>query len=132
MSSDTVTTVTNDDNRYQAIQAKLTTLSKALDDKATELESLRVRMRANAKKAEDTAQAVEDADLDPMFVELTHAVAVALGSAAVQVRRLTEDATAGAAHTRLVRRTHARLYGKLDEIRSTRRHRTPKPGFFSY
>lgn len=125
------TPITSEDNRYEAIQAKLAKLAKALDDKTVELEGLRSRMRINAARAEDTTQAVGDADLDPGFVELTGAVAVALGGAAAAVRDLTEHAQEAVALTTRARRTHARLYGQLDEIRSTRREKTPKPGFFA-
>ncbi|MFE1500747.1 conjugal transfer protein TraB, partial [Streptomyces albidoflavus] len=97
MSSDEIK---SDDNGYQDIQAKLTKLSKALDDKAVELEALRRRMQTNAKKAEDTAKAIENGDLDPRFVEMTFAVATALGGEAVQIRQLIEDADASAAHSR--------------------------------
>ncbi|MFD9047808.1 conjugal transfer protein TraB [Streptomyces zaomyceticus] len=122
-------TVTSDDNRYKAIQAKLTGLSKALDDKIADLEGLRIRMRANAMKAQDTAQAIEHADLDVRFVEMTNAVSIALGGAAAAVRVLTEEVCEGAASARQVRRGHEQLYGRLDEIRSNRREKTPKPGF---
>ncbi|SEE61394.1 hypothetical protein [Streptomyces sp. TLI_105] len=129
-SGNTGETVTSDDNSYKAIQAKLTRLSNALDDKAAELEVLQNRMKANAKKAQDTAQAIEHADLDPRFVELTSAVSTALGGAAVHIQRLTEDTVASASHSRVLQRSHARFYGELDEVRSNRREKTPKPGFF--
>ncbi|MFE5596271.1 conjugal transfer protein TraB [Streptomyces sp. NPDC056549] len=123
--------ITSDDNGYEATQAKLDGLSKALDDKAVELEVLLRRMKANARKAQDTAQAIDAADLDPRFVELTSAVSTALGGAAVHIQRLAEDAVAGAAHARVVQNSHAKLYGRLDEIRSGRREKTPKAGFFA-
>ncbi|MFD7961308.1 conjugal transfer protein TraB [Streptomyces zaomyceticus] len=123
--------IKSDDNGYKATQANLDKLSKALDDKGVELEVLLRRMKANAKKAEDTAQAIEAADLDPRFVELTFAVSTALGGAAVHIQRLAEDAVEGAAHSRVVQNSHATLYGQLDEIRSGRREKTPKAGFFT-
>ncbi|MDV9188186.1 conjugal transfer protein TraB [Streptomyces sp. SR27] len=123
------TEIKSDDNGYKDVQAKLTRLTKALDDKAVELEVLRRGMQANAMKAEDTAKAIEDADLDPRFVEATFAVSSALGGAAVQLRHLIEDAAEGASHSRVVQRTHARFYSGLDEVRSNRPEKTPKPGF---
>ncbi|MFB7453490.1 conjugal transfer protein TraB [Streptomyces sp. NPDC056194] len=132
MSSDNTSgTVTSDDNSYKATQAKLDRLSKALDDKAAGLEALQRRMKANAKRAADTAQAIEHADLDPRFVELTSAVSTALGGAAVHIQHLTEDAAASAAHSRVLQRSHARLYGRLDEVRSGRQEKTPRPGFLT-
>ncbi|MER5966887.1 conjugal transfer protein TraB [Streptomyces sp. NPDC002057] len=125
------TEIKSDDNGYKEVQAKLTKLSKALDDKAVDLEVLLRRMKTNAKKAADTAQTIETADLDPRFVELTVAVSTALGGAAVHIQRLAEDAVAGAAQSRVVQDSHARLYGQLDEIRSGRREKTPKAGFFA-
>ncbi|MFE6713992.1 conjugal transfer protein TraB [Streptomyces sp. NPDC057695] len=130
-SDNTSGTVTSDDNSYKATQAKLDRLTKALDDKAVELEALQRRMKDNANRAEDTAKAIENSDLDSRFVELTSAVSTALGGAAVHMRYLTEAAAAGAAHSRGVQRSHARSYGRLDEVRSGRREKTPKPGFFA-
>ncbi|MFF8513237.1 conjugal transfer protein TraB [Streptomyces sp. NPDC015492] len=123
--------IKSDDNSYKDIQAKLNKLSKALDDKAVELEGLQRRMKANATRAADTAQAIENAELDARFVEMTSAVSTALGGAAVQIRHLNEDAAASAAHSRVLQRSHARLYGRLDEIRSGRSEKTPKPGFLA-
>ncbi|MEE1943057.1 conjugal transfer protein TraB [Streptomyces sp. TRM 70361] len=119
------------DNRYKAIQAKLDALGRALDDAGLGLEELVRNVRQNAKRAEDAARDVEGADLDPKFVELTSNVGVALGGAGVQVKKLHDTAqeTADLAHE--TRRNHAKLYGALDDIRSNRRERTPKPGFFT-
>ncbi|MFF8556558.1 conjugal transfer protein TraB [Streptomyces sp. NPDC015501] len=119
------------DNRYKALQAKLSKLGHALDDAALELEGLRRDMRAQASTSEDAARDVENADLDPQFVELTNLVSTALGGAAVEVRtlRVCAQETADLAHE--TRRTHSSFYGGLDEIRSGRREKTPKPGFFN-
>ncbi|MFB7030965.1 MULTISPECIES: conjugal transfer protein TraB [unclassified Streptomyces] len=128
MSSDEIK---SDDNSYKATQSKLKKLTKALDDVAVELEALRRREHTNAQKAGDAAEAIENAHLDPRFVDLTYAVATALGGAAVQVRHLVEDAADGSAHALKVQRSHARLYGRLDEVRSGRSEKTPKPGFLA-
>jgi hypothetical protein len=119
------------DNRYKAVQAKLAALGRALDDAGTDLEALVRSTRANAGRAEDAARDIDHAGLDPKFVELTSNVSVALGGAAVQVRRLQDTAAETADLTHTTRATHSKLYGALDDIRSTRREKTPKPGFFN-
>ncbi|MFC8294324.1 conjugal transfer protein TraB [Streptomyces sp. NPDC057242] len=125
------TEIKSDDNSYKDIQAKLTKLTKALEDKAIELEDLRRGMQGNATRAEDTAKAIENAELDPKFVEATYAVSTALSGTAAQLRHLIEDTAEGASHSQVVQRTHARLYSRLDEVRSARREKTPKPGFLA-
>jgi hypothetical protein len=118
------------DNRYKAVQAKLAALARALDDAGQDLEALVRSTKANAKRAEDAARDIANAGLDPRFVELTSNVSVALGGAAVQVRKLQDTATETADLTHQARATHSKLYGALDDIRSNRREKTPKPGFF--
>ncbi|MEU5255113.1 conjugal transfer protein TraB [Streptomyces longwoodensis] len=122
--------VADDDNRYKAVQAKLLMLSKALDDATLDLVSLWRSMQANAKHTDGVATDIENADLDAKYVALTHNVATALDGAAREVKTLSETAqeTTDLAHES--RRTHATLYGALDDIRSSRREKTPKPGFF--
>jgi hypothetical protein len=119
------------DNRYKAVQAKLDRLGKAMDDATLELVSLRRSMRANATRTEDAARDIENAGLDGKFVEVTNLVAVALGGAAVEVRKLHDTAQETADLTHETKRTHSTLYGALDEIRSNRREKTPRPGFFN-
>ncbi|NJP74141.1 conjugal transfer protein TraB [Streptomyces sp. C1-2] len=119
------------DNRYKAVQAKLDTLGRALDDVGLGLEELMRSIKKNAKRAEDAARDVANADLDPKFVELTSNVAVALGGAGVQVKKLHDTAQETADLTHEAKRTHSKLYGVLDDIRSNRREKTPKPGFFN-
>ncbi|WP_031511053.1 hypothetical protein [Streptomyces megasporus] len=122
---------TDGDNRYQAVQAKLARLGKAMDEATVELEALRRAMRAGADRAEGLAVDIAGAGLDEKFVELTNQVAIALGGAATSARKLHETAgeVSGLAHD--ARRTHTKLYSALDEVRSGRRERTPKPGFFA-
>ncbi|MFE2383182.1 conjugal transfer protein TraB [Streptomyces misionensis] len=119
------------DNRYKAVQAKLDRLGKAMDDAVLELESLRRSMQANASRTEDVARDIANADLDVKFVELTNNVAIALGGAAIHVRKLADTAEETADLTHQTRRTHSKLYGALDDIRSNRREKTPKPAFFN-
>ncbi|MFI1568360.1 conjugal transfer protein TraB [Streptomyces sp. NPDC020490] len=121
----------DDDNRYKAVQAKLKTLAGALDDAGLELEALVRSVKANAQRAQDVARDIGTAGLDAKFVELTGNVSVALGGAAVQVKKLSDTAQETADLTHQTRRTHSKLYGALDDIRSNRREKTPKPGFFN-
>ncbi|MFF6835240.1 conjugal transfer protein TraB [Streptomyces sp. NPDC012438] len=125
------TEIKSDDNSYKDVQAKLTKLTKALEDKAVELEDLRRGMQSNATRTEDVAKAIENAELDPKFVEATYAVSTALSGTAAQLRYLIEDTAEGASHSQVVQRAHAHLYGRLDEVRSGRREKTPKPGFLA-
>ncbi|WP_030978284.1 conjugal transfer protein TraB [Streptomyces sp. NRRL S-1824] len=122
---------TDGDNRYKAVQAKLDRLGKAMDDATLELVSLQRSMRANATRTEDAARDIENAGLDSKFVEVTNLVAVALGGAAVEVRKLHDTAQETADLTHETKRTHSKLYGALDDIRSNRREKTPRPGFFN-
>ncbi|WP_331756456.1 conjugal transfer protein TraB (plasmid) [Streptomyces sp. NBC_01547] len=119
------------DNRYKSVQSKLDKLGKAMDDAGLELEGLRRSMKANAAHTHDVAGDIENADLDAKFVEVTNLVSVALGGAAVEVKRLCDSAQETADLTWETKRTHSRLYGALDDIRSNRREKTPRPGFFN-
>lgn len=123
---------TDGDNRYKTVQHKLKTLSRAMDHAGDELQALLLGMKSNAQRAEDLAVAIANAELDPRFVEMTNQVSLALGGAAVEVRNLHETAqdVSGLAHD--TQRTHQRLYQALDDLRSSRRERTPKPGFFAH
>lgn len=122
--------VADDDNRFKAVQAKLSALGRALDDAGTDLEALVRSTKANASRAQDAARDIASAGLDPRFVELTSSVSVAMGGAAVQVRKLADTAQETADLTHQARGTHSRLYQGLDELRSNRREKTPRPGFF--
>ncbi|MFD9572637.1 conjugal transfer protein TraB [Streptomyces sp. NPDC059982] len=121
----------DDDNRYKAVQAKLLRLGKAMDDATLELEGLRQSMQANATRTEDVSRDIGRADLDVKAVEITNLVAVALGGAAIQARKLHDTAQETCDLTHETRRTHSNLYGALDDIRSNRREKTPRPGFFN-
>ncbi|OLO25505.1 conjugal transfer protein TraB [Streptomyces sp. MNU77] len=123
--------VADDDNRYKAIQRKLKELGTAMDMASDDLQRLQHRMRVNAQRTEGLAVDIANAELDRKFIEMTNQVAVALGGAAVEVRSLHETAQEVADMTAQTRRTHARLYEGLDTVRSSRKERTPKPGFFA-
>ncbi|KIE24742.1 conjugal transfer protein TraB [Streptomyces sp. MUSC 125] len=122
---------TDGDNRYKAVQQKLKVLGQAMDLASNELEALLRGMRMNAQRSEGLAVDIANAELDRKFIEMTNQVSVALGGAAVEVKKLHETAqeVSGLAHD--TRRTHARLYEGLDTVRSGRKERTPKPGFFA-
>ncbi|MEJ8632002.1 conjugal transfer protein TraB [Streptomyces sp. MS2.AVA.5] len=122
---------TDGDNRYKAVQHKLRTLGQAMDLVAGELEALLRRMRTNAERAQGLAVDIANAELDKKFVEMTNQVSTALGGAAVEARKLNESAQEVSGLTHDSARTHARLYEALDDIRSSRKERTPKPGFFA-
>ncbi|MCZ1012666.1 conjugal transfer protein TraB [Streptomyces lydicus] len=121
----------NGDNRYKAVQTKLARLGKALDDAAVDLEVLRRSMQGNANHTDGVATDVENADLDAKFVVLTTNVATALVGAARSVKVLKDTTQETADLTHKTRRAHAKLYGALDDIRSNRREKTPKAGFFN-
>ncbi|WP_327270790.1 conjugal transfer protein TraB (plasmid) [Streptomyces sp. NBC_01218] len=123
---------TDGDNRYKAVQHKLKTLGTAMDAADTELQALLRGMLMNAQRAESLAVDIANAELDKKFVEMTNQVSVALGGAAVEVRRLHETAQEVSGLAMDARRTHARLYEGLDTVRSGRKERTPKPGFFAH
>ncbi len=120
---------TDGDNRYKSVQHKLKTLGQAMEIAGNELEVLLRGMRKNAQRAGGLAVDIANAELDRKFIEMTNQVAVALGGAAAEVQKLhaTAQEVSGQAHD--TRRTHARLYEELDDIRSSRPERTPKPGF---
>ncbi|MFF3775761.1 conjugal transfer protein TraB [Streptomyces sp. NPDC002232] len=129
--SSTAPVMADDDNRYKAVQAKLDKLGQAMDDAGLELEALQRSMQKNANDTGDMAQDIANAHLDPKFVSLTNNVESALVGAAREVRTLCDTAQETADLTHETRRTHARLYGALDDIRSNRREKTPRPGFFN-
>ncbi|MFI6881147.1 conjugal transfer protein TraB [Streptomyces sp. NPDC050400] len=120
------------DNTFKAVQHKVKAFASAMDNATLELEALQRSMQANASRSMDVARDIEAADLDRLFVELTNNVSVALGGAAVQVRALCDEAedTKDLAHR--AHQQHQELYGALDAIRSSRRLKTPKPGFFAH
>ncbi|MFJ9855285.1 conjugal transfer protein TraB [Streptomyces sp. NPDC101150] len=125
-------TPTDSDNRYKAVQHKLKALGRATDLAGNELGALLGGMRMNAQRAQGLAVDIANAELDRKFVEMTNQVSVALGGAAVQMHKLHESAQEVSGLAYDTRRTHARLYEGLDDIRSSRRERTPKPGFFAH
>lgn len=129
--SGSMTAPADGDNRYKAVQAKLDALGRALDDAGLGLEDLARSVRTNAKRAEDAARDIAHAELDPKFVELTDNVSVALGGAGRQTEKLHNTTQETADLTRQTRRTHSKLYGALDDIRSNRPEKTPRPAFFN-
>ncbi|MEU6595143.1 conjugal transfer protein TraB [Streptomyces sp. NPDC046881] len=127
----TAPAVADDDNRYKAVQAKLDKLGTAMDDAGLELEAIHRSMQNNATHTEGVTDDIENAGLDPKFVRLTVNVSLALLGAAREVRKMSDIAEETVDLTHQTRRTHARLYGALDDIRSNRREKTPRPGFLN-
>lgn len=123
-------TPSDNDNRYAALQHKLTALATAMDTAQAELGRLYLGMNANADRASTIASHIAHADLDPVFVEMTNSVSLALGGAAIAIRKLTETARDVAHDAHEAQGTHSKLYSGLDQVRSGRREKTPKPGFF--
>ncbi|MER5719649.1 conjugal transfer protein TraB [Streptomyces sp. NPDC002132] len=123
---------TDGDNKYKSVQQKLKTLGKAMDLAGNELEQLLRGMRTNAQRAESLAVDIANAELDRKFIEMTNQVAIALGGAAREVQKLHETAQEVTSLDTDAQRTHARLYEGLDTVRSGRKERTPKPGFFAH
>ncbi|WP_410540531.1 conjugal transfer protein TraB [Streptomyces sp. KL2] len=124
-------TTADGDHSFPAVQHKLDAFAHALDDIQPELEDLIRGMRARADRASSLADRIGQAGLDPKFVELTNLVATALGGAAREMRTLDESGQEATGQARDAKKTHARLYQELDEVRSGRREKTPKPGFFT-
>ncbi|MFC8454213.1 conjugal transfer protein TraB [Kitasatospora sp. NPDC057223] len=123
---------TDGDNGYRAVQHKLKTLGEAMDSATTELEMLQRRIRSNADRATELAEQIAQAELDTKFVEMTNLVALALGGAGIETGKLHATAQEVAALAHETRTVHSKLYSGLDEVRSGRRERTPKPGFFAH
>ncbi|MCX5166195.1 conjugal transfer protein TraB [Streptomyces sp. NBC_00264] len=123
---------TDGENRYKDVQRKLKTLGKAMDMAGDELQQLLRGMRLNAQRAEGLAGDIANAQLDRKFIAMTSQVSVALGGAAAEVQKLHETAQEVSSLAHGARRTHARLYEGLDTVRTGRKERTPKPGFFAH
>lgn len=121
---------TDADNQYKAVQHKLRTVARSMDELTGRLATLRSRVRHNADRALALAGHIAHAELDPKFVEMTNHVSTALEGAAVATARLDESAQEVAADAGEAQRKHAQKYAALDDVRSGRRERTPKPGFF--
>lgn len=132
MSGELELRTTGADHTYKNVQRQLKLFAAVLDEAVVDLEGLRRSMQGNASRTYGRATAIENAGLDPRFVEMTNAVSVALGGAAVHVRRAGKATSDAAAQAHQVQARHARLYSGLDEVRSGRRERTPKPGFFAH
>jgi chromosome segregation ATPase len=124
--------VSDGDHRYQAVQAKLRRFAQAMAAAQGELEDLHRRLNSNAAATRSLAASIAEAKLDRTFVEMTDAVATALHGAAREALALGASAREVSTRAHDARATHARLYQRLDEVRSGRRYQTPKPGFFTH
>ncbi|MFD8023501.1 conjugal transfer protein TraB [Streptomyces lavendulae] len=119
----------SEDHSYQTVQNNLRLFSQTLDNAQAELEILMAGMRVNADRAHTLGTRIEAAELDMRFVYMTHHVGHALTGAARQTQLLIQSASEVSALAESARRTHRDLYDRLDEIRRSRKERTPKPGF---
>ncbi|MFZ3476092.1 hypothetical protein ACODT4_44685 [Streptomyces sp. 2.9] len=118
-------------NSYAGLQHKMKALALALETASDALSKIRLDMKDHAALATATATELGEADGDGKYVDLTDRVATLLGEAATQVRRTQSAADDGAAAARAVAGAHRAKYGALDEIRTSRTTKTPKPGFFA-
>ncbi|PRH77774.1 hypothetical protein C6N75_18490 [Streptomyces solincola] len=116
---------------YADLQRVLLHVQAAMDDLSDDMALLRRIMANTAVRVDQVADAIADADVDQQFVGLTQQVAEALGSAVHHTRNLSEAGGEAAAQTAATRRMHASMYGALDQVRTGRKHKTPKPGFFA-
>lgn len=119
------------DHSFTALQKKLAALHRLLDDAAEQLGMLKHDVGAHAKVLTATADAVAHAELDAKFADMTGDVAAAFAAGVQGAQRLEARSQETADAVNAAKRTHARLYGGLDEIRTSRRERTPKPGFLT-
>ncbi|WP_327419658.1 conjugal transfer protein TraB [Streptomyces sp. NBC_01233] len=119
------------DNSYAGLQRKLKTFAVALETASEALGKIQKDMRDHASLATATATQLGEAGGDERYVDLTDTVATLLGEAATQTQRTKSAADTGAAAARAAADTHRAKYGALDEIRTSRTTKTPKPGFFS-
>lgn len=130
MSSDLVPTKTDGDYTYNGVQTKLRNFAQAMDTALAILDERRSRMRLNAAKALLLSGFIHNADVDTQFIALTIAAGENLGDADRDMSALREFAQDAGEQARAIRRRHRRLYGPIDEVRSGRTIKTPKPSFF--
>ncbi|MFD9057545.1 conjugal transfer protein TraB [Streptomyces albidoflavus] len=120
-----------DDNRYAAVQQRLKDLAATMDAISDSLLHSAKRMKENSEEAASTAAAIARADLDGVFVDLTEETSSALATAHKAMKKTARSSQSLAVKAHQAQTLHQRMYQPLDQVRSGRRHRTPKPGFFS-
>jgi len=116
---------------YRDVQHRLAVLAQAMDDACDAIDECIERTRRTGAEAAALTKAVAHAQLDPAHIELTGLVEEAQRSALPALRLLAECAQDVALEARNTRAAHRKMYGELDAIRTGRRERTPKPGFFA-
>ncbi|GAA3384469.1 conjugal transfer protein TraB [Streptomyces racemochromogenes] len=124
--------LTSDQNNYRAVQRKLHIFTQAMDAASSELSVVVRRMYQHAKTVSATADQLGDADGDEKYVDLTNLVAQALTEAAVATARTRNAAMEAAEASKAARESHRNKYAALDDVRTTRTTKTPKPGFWAY
>ncbi|MFD6132980.1 conjugal transfer protein TraB [Streptomyces diastaticus] len=120
-----------DDNRYAAVQQRLKDLAATMDAISDSLLYSAKRLKQNGEEAASTAAAIARADLDGAFVELTEETSSALATAHKATKKAVRSSQSLAEKAHRAQTLHQRMYQPLDRVRSGRRHRTPKPGFFN-
>lgn len=120
-----------DDNRYAVVQQRLKDLAATMDAISDSLLYSAKRMKQNGEEAASAAAAIARADLDSVFVELTEETSSALATAHKATKKTVRSSQSLAEKAHQAQILHQRMYQPLDQVRSGRRHRTPKPGFFN-
>ena len=124
--------LTSDHNNYRAVQRKLHLFTQAMDAAGNELSVVVRRMYQHSRTVSVTADQLSDAHGDEKYVDLTNLVAQALTEAAAATARTRNAAMEAAEASKAAKDSHHDKYAALDGVRSTRRTRTPKPGFWEY
>ncbi|MFB8415333.1 conjugal transfer protein TraB [Streptomyces albidoflavus] len=120
-----------DDNRYAAVQQRLKDLAATMDAISASLLHSAKRMKENSEEAASTAAAIARADLDGVFIDLTEETGSALATAHKAMKKAARSSQSLAVKAHQAQTDHQRMYQPLDQVRSGRRYRTPKPGFFN-
>ena len=117
-------------SKYRATQQKLKAITQDMDQFKRLMEQLQQRIEAAAERAKSASARAHDSEFDAIPVGLATAVAIALrgmGQDAGIIVQMSGKVTGKADEAQ---RTHQRLYERLDNVRSRRTARTPKPGAF--
>ncbi|MFH8620135.1 hypothetical protein ACH4E8_34345 [Streptomyces sp. NPDC017979] len=118
------------DTSYTTLQRTLRTIAAAMENACDALADVQAVMKGNALFAAETAGLLDDADGDARYVEMTSAISTLLWGVVIDTRQ-TRDAAADVGSTaQEAAARHKSKYGPLDELRTTRSTKTPKPGFF--
>lgn len=120
----------SESNDYASLQRKLRLFAAAMDAGCEALAKVQLDMKLKASLASVRAQQLDDADGDEKYVDLTSSVSTMLSGAAVATQRTRAAGEEAARAARHAAAAHRAKYGGLHGIRSSRKTKTPKPGFF--